>query len=777
MNIPGLTRTAVLQFVHELKRENKMLATNHEGTSIAKSEGITITGTPEADSLQGGVGDDNLAGLGGNDLLDGGAGADNMDGGAGDDIFIVDNIGDRLIEAAAEGNDEARTSVSYTLDANVENLVLTGSAAINGSGNALNNLIIGNDAANVIIGNGGADTFVGGGGDDTYYVEADVVASGGGYVFSNVDQVVELAGGGTDSVITNTSYWLGNEVENLQLTGTLNLVAHGNALDNRIIGNAGNNLIQGGDGNDYLDGGAGADALAGGDGNDTYVIDSQLDDIRPESPSVEGGIDTVISSITYQLDHSLENLTLAGSTAIDGAGNSFANVLIGNDAANRLYGDGGNDTLVGDGGNDQLYGGFGDDALLGGEASDFLDGGAGADVMTGGTGDDVYVVDAKGDSVVELSGEGDDRIIATMTFALAAGASIETLVANQNLNAINLTGNELNQSLYGNDGANTLNGGGGNDYLVGQGGSDVLDGGAGSDHLVGGIGNDIYVIDSLGDGIAEAAGEGDDRVISSINYALASGVSVETLVAAQTDAAINLTGNSLSQSIYGNEAANQLNGADGNDYLVGYGGNDVLDGGTGTDTMAGGAGNDIYFVDSAGDSVIEASGEGDDRIIASSDYSLAHGVSVETMIAIQTAAALRLTGNDVSQSLYGNDSANVLNGGGGSDYLVGRGGADTFEFTTALGDGNVDYIGDFESGVDTIALSRVIFDALAPGELDLEALAIGAAATEADDRIVYDPTTGNLLYDADGSGSGAAVLIAVMNSHPALQASDFAVTG
>src|SRR6185503_17271767 len=130
--------------------------------------------------------------------------------------------------------------------------------------------------------------------------------------------------------------------------------------------------------------------------------------------------------------------------------------------------------------------------------------------------------------------------------------------------------------------------------------------------------------------------------------------------------------------------------------------------------------------------------------------------------------AIDLTGNELANEMYGNAGANVLNGGGGADYMLGFGGADTFAFTTALGGGNVDQIGDFLAGTDKIALDDAIFGALGAG-----AFAFGAQAQDADDRIVYNSATGQLFFDADGNGAGAAILFATLEGHPLLAASDF----
>ncbi|MBO3762535.1 calcium-binding protein [Ciceribacter sp. L1K22] len=224
-----------------------------------------LSGGGGNDTLEGGFGDDVLNGGSGNDTLDGGTGADVLDGGTGadfmdgregDDIFYVDDAGDVVNERVADGTDTVNASISYNLTANVENLVLTGSANLNGTGNDLANSLTGNAGNNVLNGGTGADRMEGGQGNDTYYVD------------NAGDVVVESSNGGIDTVRAARSYTLGSNVENLVLTGTGNLSGTGNSLANSITGNSGNNTLNGSSGNDTLSGGSGNDRLLGGSGND-----------------------------------------------------------------------------------------------------------------------------------------------------------------------------------------------------------------------------------------------------------------------------------------------------------------------------------------------------------------------------------------------------------------------------------------------------------------------------------------------------------------------------
>jgi uncharacterized protein (TIGR01370 family) len=432
-------------------------------------------------------------------------------------------------------------------------------------------------------------------------------------------------------------------------------------------------------------------------------------------------------------------------------------------------------------GADTLSGGDGPNQIDGLGGNDAISGGAGIDTLRGGTGNDTLYVDNAADAVIEAVGEGNDRVAASVSYALAAGSEIETLEA-VNLgatNAMNLTGNEFANTIVGNNGVNILSGAGGNDVLAGGGGDDFLVGGSGNDVMEGGAGNDTYYAEDGGDVIVEGVGQGNDRVAALVSYTLAAGTEIETLEAITLAAtnAMNLTGNALNNTVIGNNGVNTLTGGGGNDILVGAGGNDVLIGGASASAMYGGPGNDTYYVSDASDAVIEAAGEGADRIAASVSYALAATSHVEIIEAVNSAAttAFDFTGSTIGNSLIGNAGANVLDGKGGDDVLLGLGGADTFRFSTTPGTGNIDVIQDFVHGTDKIALDDAVFTMLAPGALAAGAFVVGSAAADADDRIVYNSATGQLFYDADGNGAGSMVQFASLVGTPTLTASDFTV--
>jgi Ca2+-binding RTX toxin-like protein len=397
-----------------------------------------------------------LSGNGGADLLDGGGGADTMSGGIGDDTYIVDNAGDVVDESVQDGVDKVYASVHYTLAGNVENLALSGAAAINGSGNGLDNYITGNAAANVLKGGGGSDTLDGYGGADTLF-------GGTGddeYWVDNVnDLVIEYAGEGDDWVSASVNYTLGAHVERLALSGAA-VFGTGNGLNNSITGNAVNNILSGGDGDDFLDGKAGTDTLFGGAGNDDYEVDNAADVVVENAN--EGYYDEVWAKVNYTLGANVEALYLYNAGG--------ATHATGNSADNWLYGN---------------------------SLDNMLNGSAGADIMYGKTGNDTYVVDNKYDACFESAGEGTDWVWSSVTYTL--GAQVENIVLT-GLAAIDATGNALANTLQGNASANKLNGGDGADILFGGGDADTLIGGTGPmDIMNGESGADTFRFESVAD--------------------------------------------------------------------------------------------------------------------------------------------------------------------------------------------------------------------------------------------------------------------------------------
>ncbi|MCQ4347467.1 M10 family metallopeptidase C-terminal domain-containing protein [Pseudomonas stutzeri] len=297
-------------------------------------EVLVLTGT-SAINATGNELDNSLLGNSAANLLDGGLGADQMSGGKGNDTYVVDDPGDLVVELPGEGVDTVRATLDYVLPEHVENLVLTGSAALSGTGNALNNTLTGNDGDNLLDGGAGVDRLNGGKGDDTYIVDLILKGTGTSTSVALQDTVSEASGAGTDTLRLRgtfetgltTTLVLGANLENLDAsqTGTTRLNLTGNALANRLIGNDGDNLLSGGAGNDELNGGAGddlliggagADRLLGGSGRDTFrfaaLTDLGLGERQDEVADFENGLD--------KLDfRSLGGYTFVGDAEFTGA--------------------------------------------------------------------------------------------------------------------------------------------------------------------------------------------------------------------------------------------------------------------------------------------------------------------------------------------------------------------------------------------------------------------------------------------------------------------------
>jgi Ca2+-binding RTX toxin-like protein len=502
----------------------------------------------------------------------------------------------------------------------------------------------------------------------------------------------------------------------------------GAGSDNYLGGNADDDL-SGGGGDDILNGGLGADLMAGGTGSDTYHVDD-IGDVTDETGG--DGTDTVVSTINWTLGTDIENLTLGGTAAINAMGNALANVLTGNDGAN------------------QLDGSDGADQLFGGAGGDLLNGGSGVDQLAGGMGDDTYVVDDAGDVVSELGGEGIDRIRASVSLTL--GAQVENLQLTGSAN-IDGVGNGSANQIDGNSGSNNLSGGGGNDIIRGNGGLDELNGEDGSDQLRGGDGNDqLY------------GGAASDWLYGDADSDLLYG----------GGGADNIDGGTGADILNGETGADQLNGGEGDDELYGGSDNDMLRGGGGTDYLAGGTGDDTYVVDDYSDTLVEASGEGNDIVKASLDWTL--GANFERLI-LEGSADIDGAGNALANQLTGNGGANVLDGAGGNDLLNGGLGADTLigglgNDTLVGGGGNdsfiirqesvftssnpggrtieTDTVSDYAIGQDLIDLSGIDAIAATGGVNDAFSIVAAFDGNAAQMTLSFGGGITTVLLDVDG---------------------------
>ncbi|MCW2308844.1 calcium-binding protein [Rhodobium gokarnense] len=349
-----LVRSAVT-FVLGDTLEDLLLTGDADIDGTGSLSANVLTGNSGANILDGGDGDDTLAGGEGADTLIGGIGADSMDGGDGDDTFAVDDAGDVVVGGA--GTDLVQSTVSFVLGDTVEDLALSGSADIDGTGNLNANVLTGNAGANILDGGDGDDTLSGGEGADTLvggnghdivtYVSADAgvkvhmgdltfnEGDAAGDSYSGVEEMIGSAFA-DEIIVVDDNFWLSGGAGNDTLTAV--------GVSNDVKGGSGDDVIYAGTGNDTLWGDDGNDILFGYEGDD----------------SVMGG--------------------LGDDYAIGGVGND---VLSGGEGADELHGHAGADTLYGGAGSDDLFGDEGDDRIEFGAGDDFALGGAGADTFNG----------------------------------------------------------------------------------------------------------------------------------------------------------------------------------------------------------------------------------------------------------------------------------------------------------------------------------------------------------------------------------------------------------
>lgn len=743
--------------------------------TVVSSVDFTLGGNVERLTLTGGA----LSGTGnslnntivGNSLsntLDGGIGADSLVGSTSDDYFIIDNLGDTVVETASAGIDSVFSSVSnYILAANVEVLIL-GASISAGTGNSLNNTVIGNAASNTLLGDAGNDWIQASAGNDWLNggTGNDTMDGGIGndyYIIDNLaDEIIESSlNGGTDSVFVAVSgYTLAGNTEWLILDAAVS-AGTGNSTNNTLIGNLLNNTLNGGEG---------ADSLIGGLGNDYYVIDSLSDKVIE---SLGGGTDSVLTEISgYTLTANTEWLIL-GDGVLAGYGNSLGNTLIGNSLGNTLDAGGGADSMAGGQGNDTyivsdaenaifestdggidtvistanlslganlekliLTGaasyGFGNslaNTITGNSLANTLDGGTGNDSLIGGVGNDYYIIDSLSDEISEASLNGGTDSVLSKIGGYTLEDNLEFLILGNSVTAG--TGNSAANTLVGNSTANTLDGGLGNDSLAGL------------------AGNDYYIIDSTSDKVFEEINAGTDSVLTQVSGYTLSG-NTEWLILASTIE--SGTGNSLANTLVGNSADNTLNG------------------GLGNDSLFGGAGDDYYIVDSLADMVAETLGlnsitaslnGGIDSVLASvSGYTLSGYVEWLTLESTIGAGS----GNALANTIVGNSASNTLDGGAGNDSIDAGAGNDwlnggTGNDTLLGGLGNDYYFIDSQDdaltessplgGLDSVfsTISHTLGD-------NFEVLILGGAAASGTGNSLANTLIGNSLANTLDGGSG-----------------------
>ena len=717
------------------------------------------------------------------------------------DDRIVYNTTTRQISYDADGSGSGAAVLIATLQSGATlvatDIVVEGGAeggqTINGT--AGNDSLVGGPGNDTIDGLAGNDTLVGLGGDDSLIGGPGFDSMDGGlgndtYVTDGGDNNITDAGG-IDTIIIDGGHGgsldSGSGIENLTIRGYEEhpeaASADGNELDNVIRDEgAGRSFINGQGGNDTLIGSAGAQDFSF-TGNFTPGV-GYGEDYGHDVVDGGGGEDfLVFSSGSAAVTVDFRNGTATGGspfansvtfTNVKGAlGTDLGDVMFASDSGNRLWGFIGADTLTGGAGADQLVGDGGldfphnpdlpgHDRLLGGGGNDAISGEAGGDWIDGGAGNDGL----SGDNVSPRGGGAD-----TFAFTVAPGASnadtIHDFVSAEDRIV-------LDGTVHANSGpSGTFAAGDARFWSSTSGMAHDAD-----DRVVYNTSNGQLSYD------ADGSGSGAAQLIATLpgdfhepNVPSLAATDIEIINGGSSGGGQVINGTSGADTLSGGPGNDTINGLAGNDSIIGGGGDDSLDGGDGTDTINGGDGDDRYVVTS-GDVLADSSGV--DTVVTGVSWTL--GAGFENLTLSGTAAA-SATGNSAANVLSGNSAGNVLTGGAGNDTLTGGtggGGADRFVFSEAPGAANADLLSEFTSVADKLVLDGTVHTGIgatgnfAPGDARFWSSTSGTAH-DADDRVIYNTSTGQLWYDADGNGAGAAQLVATVQDAWTVAATDIEV--
>ena len=738
-----------------------------EGSS-ASVPGEVINGTEGNDSIQGTPGNDTISGHGGEDTINGAGGHDSIEGGAGTSERFSWLSGD-------DGND-----------------TVVGGTGIDALyGGAGNDQLFGAEGDDDFVGGAGDDFLSGGAGRDEFTISEfqtpgirsygnDTIDGGPGdldilFVSQIAPLQVNLGAGTLTGGVPGSA-----QISNIEYF----FVWEADVFDDRLVGSSANNYLAAGGGNDVLDGAGGDDWIDGGTGRDTTTGGAGHDNFRfqeaPGSANADRITDFTSGIDTIWLDgHIHRGIGGHGPFAFeDERFYSAPGASSGHDATDRV-----------------VY-----------------------DTSTGN-----LWFDSDG------NGSGSAQLIATLGPGVALSA-LDIMVEGE-IRPFVFQGGPENSEVHGTELGDTLNGGSGNDTLRGFGGDDVLNGEDGNDSVVGGLGNDsitggtgsdLFAMDvtpsalnadeirgfesgadsvhfyapvftALGGSgqfapdderfhLGGAAHDPSDRLIydgANLWYDPdGTGAQTQQLVATL------LAGDPLVATdihVFGGALFRPINGTSGNDTLTGTAGNDTLNGLGGNDTLVGSGANDFYDGGTGTDTLdLRAAVGGVTVNFASGGITGGFsGTIVNMERVLGSDGADVLLGAAGNQTLSARSANDTLGGGTGNDTLWGGGGADAFAFGE-MGTANADRVSDFASGTDKLHLDDAAFTAVgamgnfAAGDARFKANASGTA-TDTSDRVVFNTSTGQLYYDADGSGAGTAQLIATVQSGATVAAIDIVV--
>jgi Ca2+-binding RTX toxin-like protein len=388
-------------------------------------ERLTLSGSTPLSATGNGLSDTLTAGGSGADTLYSGTGADSLVGGTGNDIFVVSSTLDTVNGGTSHGTDTIESSVSYSAPATILDLMLTGSASINGTGSSLaGGMVIGNSGTDVLTAVGASATLVGGAGNDTFTIN------------NTSDVIVDTYTNTTNSLSSSVSYTLPVNVTLMSVTGTAAVLAVANAAataNDSITANTGADTLVGGGGTDTLVSGTGTDSLVAGSGTDVFVVNKTSDVVTVAATGTSTS-DVIESSVTYSLAANVQYLSMIGTGSVTATGNSLLDLIVGNTGADTLNGgtgiamiEGGSATtstgvLKATGNQAALIGGHGAESITGGAFKDFLAAGPAADTITSGATANVIAVN-KGDGATIIM----PTTNASDVLSLGAGIDTESL--------------------------------------------------------------------------------------------------------------------------------------------------------------------------------------------------------------------------------------------------------------------------------------------------------------------------------------------------------------
>jgi VCBS repeat-containing protein len=780
---------------------NDIIQGGNDGDTISGGDGFdnlqgdagndTISGGNDGDALSGGDGDDllsgdsgndTLSGDDGNDTLSGGAGLDDLNGDAGNDVLA--GGGDDDILRGGDGDD--------SLDGGDGNDVLIDFAGTNSFTGGLGNDQIDAGSAD------GAQTIDGGDGSDTirhfYRYNAGTITTGTG------SDTIEIAYADQGSAaVTVTDFTAGAGGDIFRLDGD-----EGSLLGLLTGWDGGSNPFAAGQGflrlrQDGLDTVLewDQDGTAGGANWETLAVfqNSDADDF---------------TDANFAPGYHPDGSTPAGATITGTNGSETINDTVnGNAGADLINGGDGNDQLNGQGDDDTINGGNDDDIVAGGGGSDILFGDAGNDIVNGDSGDDTLSGGAGADSLNGGNGDdsldggdGDDTLSDVFgTNSFVGGLGNDLIIADSTDGAQTINGGGDSDTIrhYYRHNASTITTGAGSDTIeiayADQGSAEIVvtdftTGGGGDIFRLSGDDGALLGLLSGWDGSSNPFGEflrlqqvGSDVVLQWDQDGDTGGENWETLVLFQNTTTGDFTeanfepgydpggtappgetinGTNGDDTLIGTIGGDTINALAGSDSVFGLEGDDFIYGGDGFDNLNGGADDDHIEGGNQDDSI--SGGEGNDVLLGDSGDDFVFGEDGNDQI----------TGGEGNDSLGGDAGDDHILGGNGNDFLTGGDGADSFAFLSASQ--GADDISDFVGGTDKIEVSAAGFGGgLSAGGPVTLVSGSTPTASGAGGQFLFDTDDGNLFWDADGSGAGAAVLIATLSNLPSLSASDFTV--